>query len=115
LLVAATICSSTFISIVYTPHLYQIPVYSIYIRVKIRILTAKSAHRHTIKMSPQGERDQLQSPLPSGLARPEVKGEEIEAPPRPSPLPAGEGIKGRGKEGEKRKKDFHSSWCPEGA
>jgi len=34
-------------------------------------------------------------------------GERIVATPRPSPLPAGEGIKGRGKEGEKRKNDFH--------
>ena len=48
-------------------------------------------------------------------ARPPPQGEGIVAPPRPSPLPAGEGIKGRGKGGEKRGSDFHDSWCPEGA
>jgi hypothetical protein len=34
-------------------------------------------------------------------------------PPRPSPFTAGEGIKGRGTGGEKRKNDFHVSWYPE--
>jgi len=45
---------------------------------------------------------------------PPRRGAGIVAPPEPSPLPAGEGIMGRGKGREKRKNDFHASWCPEG-
>jgi len=42
------------------------------------------------------------------------KSEGIVALPKPSPLPTGEGIKGRGKGGEKRKINFHASSCPGG-